>query len=789
MENFTDELDQISSLYHTLDFANDDDLLSEIRNKNTCENILAIVQSILNTEPTHAIALLWRMQINGTPIFDNTAAIQEDCNLILSTSEDITSKLKAYDWLVYVYAEKLLLTDLAIETLQNKLIDVAKTKDNRSLQDQVFGDTYHRLAHIYKAEGDENLAIDYYLKSFNHAPKIPARNYDGGLLLLEHGRFDEATKLLAAHFEVAEPLQSKTYAKEIETLFNDGKLDNHWELFSLFYPTAFDIPIEFGYNNRQAFVAKYLPIVIEETKRNPTNATAWRMLSNNFLYHDKNAKKTFENLTKYYELTKSVDDLAIESYYNVAEVLNIDLRSIDFPINANGADCYHVLTTYLEKANDAQDEDNHLAAQMYYEIAKKYGLAGYHAFNTYFNTSEGLSINNEPHIFAMLCNNLGIVIKQVSWYQHQSYLNNDCKFAADAHWQGYEISPFWENLDNGMEISWRNENGENLEKFCLEVLTNFDYYKDVIAPEKWYQTMFYLITAYRKLEKYEEAKETYLKTVSKFEESGDEHKVIVSLVLDVAIVYFNFLLAKGMHNQSLSYINDLFDNPVYKKMQPEKTESFNYYFLAKAHLGLNDNNEAQKYFKQITEKFATTELLYIKDLVNDAKTNLNIINAGENFDEKIVSLYKTVPNRLFEYPLKAKEENTKYLKTLLGLVTNHKMPASSAWVEKNMYIGFELREKRNADEEIYDSFFYIYLKDEDLGIRYELVEWQEVGSGFLGLTKKIIHRDAFYICFYTNYNANGSDTRTEFEMASENLQVKAQYLWKEWINKLQCYKP
>ncbi|MNY26755.1 hypothetical protein D3C86_1606220 [compost metagenome] len=167
---------------------------------------------------------------------------------------------------------------------------------------------------------------------------------------------------------------------------------------------------------------------------------------------------------------------------------------------------------------------------------------------------------------------------------------------------------------------------------------------------------------------------------------------------------------------------------------------------------------------------------------------MNIINAGQNFDEIVVSLYKTQPTRLFDYPLKAKEENTKYLKQILSLVTSNKMPSSSAWVEKDVYIGFELRTKRTEIEEIYDSFFYIHLKSEDLGIRYELVEWKDVERGFLGLSKKIVERSAFYVCFYTAYNSNTSDTRTEFEMASEHLQQKAQYLWKEWVNKLHYFE-
>jgi hypothetical protein len=142
MKKFSNELNQIIELYNTLNFSNEDDLLSEIKNKNTCENILAIVQTILNKEPHHFDALLWRIRINNSPDFNNTSAIQDDCNYILNTSTDITSRLQAYDWLIYIYLEKLSLSDIAIETLHDKLSEVAGIKDNCTLQDQAFGDTW-----------------------------------------------------------------------------------------------------------------------------------------------------------------------------------------------------------------------------------------------------------------------------------------------------------------------------------------------------------------------------------------------------------------------------------------------------------------------------------------------------------------------------------------------------------------------------------------------------------------------------------------------------------------------
>lgn len=130
MKKFSNEINHITELYNTLDFSNEDDLLLSIENKKTCENILIIVQTILNKEPHHSEALLWRIRINNLPVFNNISDIQDDCNLILNASSDINDKLQAHDWLIYIYMEKLSLNDLAIETLQDKLIDISVIKDN-----------------------------------------------------------------------------------------------------------------------------------------------------------------------------------------------------------------------------------------------------------------------------------------------------------------------------------------------------------------------------------------------------------------------------------------------------------------------------------------------------------------------------------------------------------------------------------------------------------------------------------------------------------------------------------
>ncbi|MDR6944154.1 tetratricopeptide repeat protein [Mucilaginibacter pocheonensis] len=60
----------------------------------------------------------------------------------------------------------------------------------------------------------------------------------------------------------------------------------------------------------------------------------------------------------------------------------------------------------------------------------------YDGFYDYFYNDKGDGAANEPHIFAMCCNNYGIALSELGKYES----------AVEVHKRGYSLSPFWEQL-------------------------------------------------------------------------------------------------------------------------------------------------------------------------------------------------------------------------------------------------------------------------------------------------------------------------------------------------------
>lgn len=70
------------------------------------------------------------------------------------------------------------------------------------------------------------------------------------------------------------------------------------------------------------------------------------------------------------------------------------------------------------------------------QIRANFYKISYNGFYDYFYNNKGDSTANEPHIFAMCCNNYGIALSELGEYES----------AVEVHKRGYSLSPFWEQL-------------------------------------------------------------------------------------------------------------------------------------------------------------------------------------------------------------------------------------------------------------------------------------------------------------------------------------------------------
>lgn len=109
---------------------------------------------------------------------------------------------------------------------------------------------------------------------------------------------------------------------------------------------------------------------------------------------------------------------------------------------AGGRDYYAAGCDVMEFIEELQSEGQYVGADDFARArrveAEVYKL-GAERFEHYFTTGEGNSEDADPHVYAMLCNNLGS-----SWG-----INQECYLEGIAwHDKGWAISPFWEQYSN-----------------------------------------------------------------------------------------------------------------------------------------------------------------------------------------------------------------------------------------------------------------------------------------------------------------------------------------------------
>ena len=83
-------------------------------------------------------------------------------------------------------------------------------------------------------------------------------------------------------------------------------------------------------------------------------------------------------------------------------------------------------------------------------MGAKFGETAYDSFKKYLIDNIGDSSKNRPHLFAMFCNNYALLLSSLSDLieEDKDMLVKSKALTAHIHMEGYQISPFIENLEN-----------------------------------------------------------------------------------------------------------------------------------------------------------------------------------------------------------------------------------------------------------------------------------------------------------------------------------------------------
>lgn len=783
-------IDEIKELYDQLVIGDKLSNLDEeekitvyTKNKELSEQILSIIEEVLREDPIDKDALLWKIRIYNGPYYDDVSVMMSTAQEIVDKlSDDKKSVFSAFDWLSWIYENKLELKEKAIEVLHDKLIEISMLKDDYSLQDREFGETYYMIAYLYRELEDYSTAISFYKLAHEHAPDHYYATYQGGNLLLERSEYEEAYLLLNSFYIFHGNEYSVNYAKEIEKLYNEGKLNGQWNLISLMYHIGIDYPEEFGAKSTREYGMRFINVIDKELLNNPDNEEVLRMKVRYYLVVEKNSKKAFETLEKYYSLTKVINSSMFFTYYELADKYQIAIK--EYPIECDGFYGYNLLTRFLEKAGELR-ENNREKALEYYEFAKKIGLLILPQLDEYFDKGVGTKVNNNAHGYAMLCNNLAIAIRNVVTLLDESYDSDICRYAMSLHKKGYELSPFIENLENGLHIAELVEDFDEKLYFANELLT---YYEEFSS--EWISVHGRILKCWIVADNLEESQAYYYNLKERFEQKEIEDEDIVSEMVYLAADFFTYVRYKrNDYEKTIALTEEFFSNTMYFDLI-EEVAKVNYWFsLAWSYHGMGNRDEATKYFDLLVKTYDGSSRY--QNTVDEIPQEYRLPLEEREATNRLWDLAKIDLKEVDTYPLKDNSSNLEYIQDIINYVLQGQCFSVEGWVAEDYHLKLCPRNLReNTDEVIYDTSLDFYFKEGNYTIRFNIDEREEEVKKFLGLiTKKVWTKEMFtYFYFYTE----GEETSDDYDVYGSgkrpDLDVIAQDLWNMWVSKVKSVK-
>ncbi|WP_430615237.1 tetratricopeptide repeat protein [Flavobacterium sp. JP2137] len=779
------KLEEVKNLYNKLQFIEEDQEVSDVekadvftQNQRLSEQILTALNEVLSRDEKHLEALFWKVKIYNGPYFNDVSVMLETTEQILDWTEDREQKVEAYDWKAWIYSEKLEMKDRAIMALEDKLIEISQIQNKRPYQDTEFGETYYRLATIYEQLDKEEEAAAYYLLSHQHTPNHFYQSYYGGRLLLKLNRLDDAFLLLNAYHTYYPGEACIVFAKEIQLLYEAGKLEKHWNLFRLFFNIGMEFFSEFDAASVREWGQRFLPYIVAEVDRHPDNALAWRMYASHYLLIEKNSKKAYEGYSQYYHIVQEIRDSLASTYIMLCDKLKIPLDNFDYRMEFDGHNGYAIHLALLEKATDLSDRDERDKAIYFYELAAFYGKKAYTAFDAYFTHGIGAASNNNPHQFALLCNNLGVVIKTLMELKDAVDID-EAKFAIALHKRGYELSPFWENLSSGLALCSIIKDYKQFEVFSAQLLTYYEPYSI-----NWFNVQYHQLKAFIDCDDLLRAEALYGELKEGFEQSGDEDEDKVSEMIDIALEFITFVrFERKDYHKAIELVNAFFEDSVYVRMQEEKAQLYWWYNLGWAYYKLGDLENAGRYFSQMNTQYGTSESYQstLQDIPVEFDRQVDALKTTQ-----IKEFYRKRQDKVFDFPITDKtKDHEGYLRQLIDRFVPQDEEEAEAWIEEQIHVQFIGKTQREApDSQTADSIMDFYFSEQNVTIRFNLVEWEESKKGFLGWGTKTVKRSKMYVLFYHFKEEEEHTLPIDFDLESEFYQRKAQYLWNQWATNI-----
>ncbi|MEP2240321.1 MAG: hypothetical protein ABJI22_18280 [Maribacter sp.] len=558
---------------------------------------LSIIEQILEKNPVDIDMLTLRMRLNAD-IFQNTSKIIEDATFISENNQFKEDKMIGYDWLWWVYNDALSIPDKAENVIEEQLVELQTLYDKSYIKHEKESELLDKFA-FYKYEQKlTDDALDLWYKAYKKYPFF-YNNGLAGLKHLEKENYTIAEEILLTHYTWSfdnEDGYRLQYGIKLKEMYDAKKLDKHPQLLGLLFNIIRNEKEHFKITDKLDFYEKYYPEVEKWLEVYPNNALLVTAIANTHYFETKNYVKAYEAFKHLFNCEKHTAYTDLDRIKKAAKKSNNDFLSLPFKFSGPSVHMYNTLSTFtiLFDKTKKNKKKKKIA-----QIAIQYGEVGYQQYKDYLLHGKGDTHNNQPHLFAMLCNNyanaLGNYAETLKDDKEKELLYDK---AGSIHIEGFQMSPFRENVENA---SYDYFEGKNYQKSIESTQTVFKQYGKVLSINERQKYFLRLVKCYVGLRDLENAEANYFKAKELYNKIGQGAKDAAHYVIFSGKIFYEYAVTEEkVYDKYIPEMEWFLEQEVIQEQEPKEVGLVAYY-LGLCYNATNQKDKAAKAFQKTVD--------------------------------------------------------------------------------------------------------------------------------------------------------------------------------------------
>lgn len=779
-------LEQIRDLYNQMDFdlistssEQDKNLQGYEKNKQLSQEIIGLIQQVLQRDAYNKEALFWKIKIYDGPVLYDSSIMLETADFIIEhLKEDLEAVLQGYHYQAWIYEYKLHLPHKAIQSLEDRLIVLSLAKDNFSLIDHKFAETYYMLALLYKDMGKVDTAMDYYTLCLEHYPDHNLALYEAGLLYLDQRVYDKAYDCLERFCTYFSEERNVDIAHALEVHFQKGYLDHSMDLIGLLYRIQIRNFKDFNVLTSKQISNRF----VKWLKMDPTTSpeAILRMQIEHFISCEKNYQKLWNLLEIYFQNHPLIQNEYYFYYFETCLALQLTPKHFSFQLDGFSG-CMLALA-FIERAEYFIQNDQNDVALTYFK--ETLGIAQYtlQVIEDYFDFGKGSKVSNNKKGYSWVCNAFGTCVYNIALLEEQVNKEDPIFNTAIAlHKKGFELEPLRENLHSGFLLGSFMGDAASCEWFSTRLL---DYYP--IFTLEWLKVQSSIVNSYIAMDDQAKVLSHLESLTNGFLEQDIQDQDIVEQMIYIAAEVFSYIrYQKHQFELCITLTNNFFSHATFLENAPVVGKINHWFSLGWSYHGLKKEVLALQYFTLIRDNFSDNALYTntIEDIPKEYVVGIAERQAMHRLKDWMdhQGMQNSKDYSLFDKRI----DQSIYLEHSLEMVLRDWNQPLSMWINDQMHISISPKHLTSEQSDSgYQTYVSVYLNDEQITIQFIIEEILYNKKSFFGLLNSPGWHKSFNVWIYHHQTNQAQASHfTSFKDSNIQLQQTVQNIWNAWLTK------